>query len=627
MSSAIAISPDALLLGIIVFACLLLVLVVRLLFLRRCQKSAAGAFDTLFSCTEQALLLLDRSGHIVRANGAARALFHAGSEGFGETPFRALLADSDLAVEDPWDLARLPDKPLSCVFLRPEDQSRVHARVDFQLLRFEDQDFLLATISDLSEIRRTLSCQARLYAMYENGCQGFAVLQAGIFVYANTMFERFCGLQGVQLGEQSAQDIFHPQDRAFAWDELTQGARCDQSSRCFVCRLERQDTGNPVARELWVRVTALCMQWEERPALFCFFTDISAQKQLEAMRTRLQPLEQTECREPLEDLIGLPRSILLQGGLAPEQEQQLQSMEQAGYMLLRTLRPLEEYRLEAGARVLAPGPVELTALLQKVAEDFEAQETGESLGMSVEMDGSDSGGAPIWISGEGLLLYQLFRECLQAAYVGVVPGSTLRGTVTRESGAAVVAFVFRTETPLSLPLSGPENLARLHKGELRTRKTGKDETTLTVRLPLFQGSEEAGETLSNRLPLVAPWPCVRLLLATADPELVQACKMQLKHLSYIVELATDGTQAVAQCRTRRYDLVCMDMRMGDGLQAVQQLRRMEQENGGDRVPVVALVAVNGDPGDRSYLEVGCQAVLPHPVDTPSLLALIKRFTG
>lgn len=623
MFSAIAIPSHTLLVGGAVSLCLLLGLLIAVGVLLRRTRAALAAFDTLFESSGQALLLLDRTGRIVRANGPALALFHTGPDGFGAVAFSSLLEDPNLAADDPWDLARSPDKPLQYVFRRPDDQTRVNAAVDFRILRYGSGNMLLAAIQDQSGVRRLHSCQARLYAMYENGCQGFAVLQSGIFVYTNTMFEQLCGLGGTQLGEQSARNVFHPQDREFVWQTLVQSARCDESSRCFLCRLQRPDGSNPL-----VRVTALCMPWEERPALFCFFTDISAQEQLETLREGLKTLEAANCKKPLERIIELPRRIVQEGGLTQNQEQRLRFLEQAGYELLRIIHhSLDGYRIDAGAYALVPGPVELFALLEKVAEELSSHKPDALSGVRLRLNAPGPGEREqLFIAGEALLTYQLFYECLHEITAYALPGSTVNCGVARESGTAQVECTFKSleGTDVRVPSAG--RLALMQGGAVRTQAHGEDSVSLVISLPLFQNVDDEENGISPQLPLVGPWCGIRLLLASADPVLREACKFQLKHLSFVVELAADGAHAAAQCRTRSYDLVCMDMRMRDGLHAVQQIRRMELNNGRERVPVVALLGANGDPSDRSYLEVGCQTVLSHPLEIRRLLLLVKRFT-
>ncbi len=615
MTSAIAIPAYA----VVSVLAVMLLLLIALLLLRRRNKHSAAAFETLFAASSDGLLLLERTGRIVRANAAALGLFHAAADGLAGRLFQELLQDPEFAADDPWDLAKGPDQPLPCMFRRTECGCGFHAQVRFQPLREAARELLLVTIRDQSGILQLQSCQARLFALHENGFQGIAVLQEGIFVYANLLFERLSGRSVTQLAEQDAREIFYPQDQEFAWHELTQGARCEEANRCFPCRLQ-----NPDGTAVWVRVATICMQWEERPALFCFFTDISAMKALEALRSELHYLDAADTRALLESVIELPRRILRRGVFSSAQELELRLVEQAGYGLLRTLHhSLDFYRMESGAYAVSPVAVDLLALLDRVREDLAAAGEAGKERILLDCEGPQPD-ARVFVTGDPLLLYTLFYDSASALCSLAVPDSRVTCRLAYDADTVEVVFTGWTGKDSDFQTPVAARIAALHQGRVLVRAATPELWELSVTLPGFP-TEGAG-TPEDSDPVVAPWPLGRMLVAAAAPAEFAAGKTYFERLPCVVDRVSSGRQAVEQYQTRAYDLVCVDMRMTDGLEAVQQIRAFEQQSGRERAPIVALLSPNGDPGDRSYFEVGCQAVLQQPFDSVQLLRLVRRFT-
>jgi signal transduction histidine kinase/DNA-binding response OmpR family regulator len=126
-------------------------------------------------------------------------------------------------------------------------------------------------------------------------------------------------------------------------------------------------------------------------------------------------------------------------------------------------------------------------------------------------------------------------------------------------------------------------------------------------------------------PQAAPQaPTARVLLAE-DNAVNQklACKL-LEKLGCRVDVAANGREALAMCRTAPYDIVFMDCQMPemDGYEATRVLRR---EESGRHTPVIALTA-NSMPGDREEcLRAGMDAHLSKPIRPEELAAALARW--
>jgi signal transduction histidine kinase/CheY-like chemotaxis protein/HPt (histidine-containing phosphotransfer) domain-containing protein len=97
------------------------------------------------------------------------------------------------------------------------------------------------------------------------------------------------------------------------------------------------------------------------------------------------------------------------------------------------------------------------------------------------------------------------------------------------------------------------------------------------------------------------------------------------HLGYDVDIAENGAQAVNAVASLDYAAVLMDCHMPvmDGYAATQEIRR--QENGGERVPVIAMTA-GVTPADQvRCLVAGMDAYIPKPVALSTLRDVLSRW--
>jgi DNA-binding response OmpR family regulator len=112
----------------------------------------------------------------------------------------------------------------------------------------------------------------------------------------------------------------------------------------------------------------------------------------------------------------------------------------------------------------------------------------------------------------------------------------------------------------------------------------------------------------------------RLLLVEDDPTLRQALAFNLAREGYEVTAVADGEAALEAARSRRLDLVLLDV-MLPGMSGVEVLRVLRRE--GVATPVIILSA-KGDEIDRVVgLKIGADDYVAKPFSRPELLARIE----
>lgn len=119
----------------------------------------------------------------------------------------------------------------------------------------------------------------------------------------------------------------------------------------------------------------------------------------------------------------------------------------------------------------------------------------------------------------------------------------------------------------------------------------------------------------------------RILLAEDNDINQQVALSRLAKLGYVTDVVGDGIRALAAYADHHYDAILMDCQMPnmDGYQATVAIRKLEQQRGGKRVPIVALTA-NALEGDREKcLAAGMDEHLSKPFRKERLQEVLERL--
>lgn len=121
---------------------------------------------------------------------------------------------------------------------------------------------------------------------------------------------------------------------------------------------------------------------------------------------------------------------------------------------------------------------------------------------------------------------------------------------------------------------------------------------------------------------------VRILVAEDNDVNRFFIEETLKKLDIASDIAVDGHDAVTKFTTGKYDLVLMDINMPnlDGISAMQQILRYEQELNVPHTPIIGLSADAVEKNIRRYLHQGLDGYLIKPLRKSDLVALLtERF--
>ncbi len=116
---------------------------------------------------------------------------------------------------------------------------------------------------------------------------------------------------------------------------------------------------------------------------------------------------------------------------------------------------------------------------------------------------------------------------------------------------------------------------------------------------------------------------MRVLFAEDDRQLRESVARGLREASYVVDLAADGTEALALAREHAYDVVILDILMAgaSGLEVCKAIRA-----DGNSVPIMMLTALDAIEQRITGLDAGADDYLTKPFDFGELLARLRALT-
>ena len=117
------------------------------------------------------------------------------------------------------------------------------------------------------------------------------------------------------------------------------------------------------------------------------------------------------------------------------------------------------------------------------------------------------------------------------------------------------------------------------------------------------------------------------VLVVEDNYIAQTvAKALLTQLACVVDSAANGTDALELCKKNHYDLIFMDIGLGDGIDGYEVTRLIRNSSTGIKnTPVIALTAHGGDENRQRCIEAGMDAVLSKPLTQAHAIDILKSF--
>ncbi len=353
-----------------------------------------------------------------------------------------------------------------------------------------------------------------------------------------------------------------------------------------------------------------------------------------------------ELRTPLNAVIGFSQLMDKDPDLAPKQRRNAEIINSSGNHLLTLINDiLELSKIESGKMEMCVEEVDLTELLEQVADMMRLRAEQSSIALNLERDD-----LPSSVVLDPLMLRQVLLNLLSNALKFTPAGQVSLQASAAEAEGGRLALTFRVAdtgqgiraedlarifqpfeqaggspqggTGLGLTIS--RQYVRMMGGELTVHSEVGKGAVFSFGITVAAGKSACAKAQRGHVSAIQPADHGRRILVVDDiPEARLLIRSLLEPFGFTVSEAATGAQAEAAVVAGRADLVFMDWFMsdGNGLLAIERIRARADI----QQPAIVMLTANAmEESRRAALAAGANDFLSKPFEESALYATLEK---
>ncbi|NBB51199.1 response regulator [Rhizobium sp. CRIBSB] len=353
-----------------------------------------------------------------------------------------------------------------------------------------------------------------------------------------------------------------------------------------------------------------------------------------------------DIRTPLNGMMGMAQS-LAHDPLTESQRDRLETLIRSGRGLqVMIAEGLAPPRMNTGQEPVSRVAFDLRALVQTAVDPFLADAATRPLRISQTLSPGLAGayrGDPVGIRQclQALISHAMSRmptgEILISASpdvdgirlsvsdsVPVTPDDLAAGPCGRRARTGAMTDLDHSSRSAEDSLWRAHDRVQALQGALIATARVPTGLCLTAVIPLTPAGVPPAATPSDPVP-VEPSSGLRVLVAEDHPVNRKVLALLLEQIGIHPTLVSDGLEAVTACRTRRWDIVLMDIQMPrlDGIAAARQIWAEAVAEGRPCPPIVAVTANVLPRQLRDYADAGMPFCVSKPVEAETLFSVMN----
>jgi len=178
-----------------------------------------------------------------------------------------------------------------------------------------------------------------------------------------------------------------------------------------------------------------------------------------------------------------------------------------------------------------------------------------------------------------------------------------------------------------LGLAIVKNIVETMNGDISIESLPGAGTTFRIILPIALADEtDATDSKTDAIELDKPSGVTSILVAEDNETNCLIMEAFLKRAGATTTIVENGQEAVEAFKRGQFDLVMLDIHMPvmDGEQALREIRELEEKQGRNKTPIIAVTADAMEHQVRHYLDIGFDDYLAKPISETTLLQSIAR---